>query len=137
MRAFVSILTAVAFLLHMWLGCCAHHAHAEETTCDRHEAADQHADYAHDHPGHETPCQQLPEEGDSPCPTEPCSEGECVFLKVGKLEFDGPAAVAHLPAPVSDSLAGLSPAKTREAIDSGGLAAPPVRLHLAHQVLLI
>jgi hypothetical protein len=135
MRPIVSFISAAAFLLHMWLGCCAHHAHAcEGSACPPHsvEAVDHsHAD--HDH-GVNSPCEQSPT--DSPCPAERCDGSQCVFVSVGKTELPQDSTIALLPVLSSTACAGLCTAHAVSVIDTGGLIALPVRIHLFNQVLL-
>ena len=139
MRATVSVISAAALLMHMWLGCCAHHAHAAgESACAQHAGAS----HVHD----ALPCletqhddhQHATEPGKPQEPAEShdrCDGHACVFLKAsqGTLDLD------FSPAWIVEVVDADSPAKSlavRYVDDSGGGRHIPVRLHLWHQVLL-
>lgn len=135
MRSIVSLITAFAFLLHLWLGCCAHHGHATEgQTCHLHAAEGA----SHDHAGHDhgTDSSSEDEPGKSPGPAERCEGSPCVFLKAAQSEVAKRAPTAILPVVASDFAASLSAAPSPSLIDTGGGNELPVRLHLFHQVLL-
>lgn len=152
MRTIVSLISAFAFLLHMWLGCCAHHGHehaafavaghASVASCSHagHDHAGGSAGEESSHDPHAT-SQHGPTEHDSPgqCPGEHgqgCQDGECVFLCSGKttLAKDSPALV--LPLLASDAAGKPLATLQASAIDTGGLPPLAVRLHLLHQVYL-
>lgn len=138
MRPIVSFITAAAFLLHMWLGCCAHHAHADdEANCHQHTrqlaAPADHSHAGHDHEAGESQGQPT----ESPCPADGCDESHCVFLSVGKTDLAKTTTAALLPALASESIAAFFDVPPTKLIDSGGLIGPPIRLHLLNQVLLI
>jgi hypothetical protein len=135
MRTLVSLLTSVAFLLHMWLGCCVHHAHAvAESACTAHgePAADSHRD--HD-PGVGTSGDESSE--DSSCPQERCHDGHCVVLSTGKAEIAKDTLVVFLPPPVCGATCGFYGTFSANAIDWAGGKALTTRPHLLFQVLLI
>lgn len=136
MRPIVSFITVAAFVLHMWLGCCAHHAHAtEETTCHQFVAklADpSHAGHGHDN---ESPCDKSQE--DSPSPAEGCTGSYCVFLTIAKTELAKLAMVAVLPVPAIDVIAILDVSSSANLVDTEEPIPYPVRLHLLNRVLLI
>ena len=130
MRFVISLTTAIAFLAHAILGCCAHHVHAaEETTCSQHEAVQSGHYHAAESP------KDSPK--DSPCPAERCNGSHCVFMAAGKVELAKVTTVALLPVSTSDSIAHFRDPLGTTVIDTGGLIEPPVRLHLFNQVLLI
>ena len=71
----VSSIVAISLALHMLLGCCWHHAHAEVVEC---------AEVGHDH-GHDQG-ESLPGDHDEPLPSDhdnvaPCEGEGCVFVK--------------------------------------------------------
>jgi hypothetical protein len=73
MHRTVSSIVAMSLALHMLLGCCWHHAHAEAVEC---------AEVGHDHAHGES----LPGDHDEPLPSdhddaEPCEGEGCVFVK--------------------------------------------------------
>jgi hypothetical protein len=132
MRALVSAISAIAFLLHMWLGCCAHHLHAAEAASCAH-AAEAHETHAcHEH-GPAAPQDESPvAPSEQP---ERCTGGQCMVAGVGKVQVTQELAAA--PLWVAECLS--SPqlgAPAADVIDTGGPPEPPVRLHLLHQVLL-
>jgi hypothetical protein len=127
-RFFVHLTAAVLFA-HSVLGCCWHHAH----TC-QHDTASAVCDENHAHADHGSPGS----EGTSHHNTGICTKEKCVFVRPS---IDPMAEGAEMVAisifgllPTSD--VGLKPvlfsSEWRE-------CSPPlpVRLHLAHQVLLI
>ena len=143
MRTIVTLVAAIAFMLHFALGCCAHHAHAGEG--HRSVAQNGAAKLAHccSHDGHH---HDGPDQGDEPqeplsdsdCPEQHCEEGNCVFMSAGKTVLEKTSFVALLPLFAAESsvetvLSSLNVA----AIDSGGNSGLPVRIHLFNQVLLI
>jgi hypothetical protein len=133
MRSLIAAITAAALLLHISLGCCAHHAHAEEATGRAAPAAKAKCCHDHDHDGHD----HADESGDT-TPTKCCHESECSFdvgTKVVAPQSDWVAPVAVLPGatqvalPTSHlELAARSPAP---------FSALPLRAHLLLQVFLI
>ena len=75
MHRTVSSIVAMSLALHMLLGCCWHHAHAEAVEC---------AEVGHDH-GHDHN-ESLPGDHDEPLPSDhddaaPCEGEGCVFVK--------------------------------------------------------
>jgi hypothetical protein len=144
MRSLASLISAFAFLLHMWLGCCAHHGHNEAQAAGAgytHAAAPSHAHAGHDHAAGaagEESSHDSHSRGEH-CPGghgERCNDGECVFLSVGKTTVAKNAPVALLPLLASDAADKLVTAPQARAINTGGLPALAVRLHLLHQVFL-
>jgi hypothetical protein len=143
MRFVVTLITAAAFVLHFTLGCCAHHAHAEEgTACCAHAKVAVHDHDCHDHDGHShdspEPSDQSPGHSDSECPRQHCNDGHCVFMAAGKTVVAKATFIAVLPLCIAEpaSIESISPLAAA-AIDSGGGIALPVRTHLFNQVLLI
>lgn len=134
MKPAITLTTAAAFLLHMLLGCCLHHAHAaQETVCEHaNEAGHSHA--GHDH-ALETPSDQS--HAEAPDSEGHCTGTHCVFLSGGKAPLTKLTTLALLPAFTSEAVATLCAVTSIKFIDTGGLFEPPVRLHLFNQVLLI
>ncbi len=139
MRPVVSLTTALAFLLHLWLGCCTHHAHASDTVtpcsaaktgrCHHHG----HASHKHDAPSKSDKAPAKKE-----CPPGSCDGAHCSFTTVGKT-FETKAWFAPV-----NCIAVLTPAFIFQPLlsfdaDLGGDLdfAPPVRAHLLNQILLI
>jgi hypothetical protein len=72
MRPLLCCLTSTSVLLHLVVGCCAHHLHAEESHCHRQSvAACEHGDHEED----EAPTNRHSQE---------CGESECVFASAVK-----------------------------------------------------
>lgn len=129
-RPFVLITVAV-LLAHSLLGCCWHHAHASAGGGSQACAHD-----GHGH-GHEHGNGQDGSKGEHQHTT--CQEASCVFVR-----GDGPSpidqsSVLSIDCPVVPASA-ITRAELRivraEYLDSQDLA-PPSRLHLLHQILLI
>lgn len=124
-RSFALLLTVV-MVAHSLAGCCCHHAHAAEA--DR-AAACSHAEHGHE-PG---------EEHDQSTPTpQPCGEQECVFVR-----GDGGPAVDLVALRAVDQALVMADCPSVEPISRtswwhvNSVFAPPERLHLLHQILLI
>lgn len=133
MKPAITLTTAAAFLLHMLLGCCLHHAHvAQETACE-------HANEAgHSHAGHDHATKSPDDDSHAEAPDseDHCTGTHCVFLSGGKAPLTKVTTLALLPAFTSEAVASLYAISIIKFIDTGGLE-PPVRLHLFNQVLLI
>lgn len=142
MHRAISLLLSVVVLAHALVGCCGHHAHAAEpgtTSCS-----------AHAHP-HAMECQHavsletasVGQDQNLAVAAEhsrnTCGEASCIYLR-----GDAPLTVelSQLLAVDSALLLGTSAAQIelnalfRAEPDSQRLA-PPTRLHLLHQILLI
>src|SRR5690349_15287457 len=79
MRQLVSITSLTALLLHVLLGCCSHHAHAQEpASCTHAEVAVGHRCCQHS----PAPAKETPHE-----PGERCHETHCVFASCAKVEL--------------------------------------------------
>lgn len=144
MRFVVTLITAAAFALHFTLGCCAHHAHADEgTACNDYSIVAVHSHDGHDHDGHShdspEPCDQSPGDSDSPCPGQHCNDGHCVFMAAGKTVVAKAVFMVVLPRCIAEptSFESISSLATAAIDSGGGLIALPVRTHLFNQVLLI
>ncbi|MDX1947457.1 MAG: hypothetical protein SFU86_18795 [Pirellulaceae bacterium] len=126
MRAVVATLAAAALLVHVWFGCCAHHAHAME----RHsaEVAHSHADCADEHG----------DEAESPTfPGEDCNESECAFAATAPAKLVVELAVAPLGdfAPFGSFASASQPCLlARSGFDL--VFTLPLRAHLLYQVFL-
>ena len=128
MRTIVSAITGVAFLLHLWLGCCAHHAHADEGPAG-HEALPAHGDH---HDGEHDCPQHAPA-----APGNDCDEPDCVFVTTAPTAVSQdllawPAWDAAVVADAGQHAPLLSQA--RSGFDL--VFALPLRVHLLHQVFL-
>jgi len=106
MRALISSLTMVSVLLHVLLGCHAHHAHAADAA--GHEASEHES-------AHCSESQEPPSDSDS----QPCDENQCDFgvSKFSSLEFEDVAAIFWMvvPAATDDSC----PHKVGQVFSSG------------------
>lgn len=144
MRSLVSIVVAVAVILHMVLGSCWHHAHepvaklalAQTETpppvkacrCQHHQSRE-----------HEKQLDQCPSDKEpvDKCPGS-CGE-KCVYLSANRVQVDQSLDLAlfnSLPLePLSVLVAG--PSIARYESDDATVDPPPLRLHLLHQLLLI
>ena len=137
MRKLISLITAAAFLLHLGLGCCAHHAHAAEgSDCAGHALATadcQH--HEHDHDGQ--PVSANPGDSSDP-PRDTCDDAQCVFLTAVKTTLAKEVAVPWMFAVVSELTGKVIPVSLAS-LDSLAETPPPlpVRLHLFHQQLLL
>lgn len=132
MAVFVRIATAAAFAVHLWMGCCGHHAHAcdgqgqsspaqESTTPDGQcqDGRGEHADHTHHGP-------------------QDCQGGKCNVVLSSPTVSDsfGQASQAFVAPTVCDLSALLGVSFDQRFLPTGRLSLP-VRLHLANQVLLI
>lgn len=139
MRPLVSLISVAAFLLHMSLGCCAHHSHAgEEGLCAFRSIPTQTvADHGHTHGhDHSTPESEVPQQPKDS--HDDCHESHCSFLVSGKMTVDPDTLETALPPLALDAVvaqsAAISPGWKR---DTGNHLRLSVRLHLFNQVLLI
>jgi hypothetical protein len=125
MRSMTTLITTAALLLHITLGCCAHHAHAARGCCNMpvaiHQCAGEELHCGHEHE-HSTPAPS-----DERQPEKSCDELRCYFVAGGKW-----ISPAHLAVHV----ASINAHSTGDA-HTIGPAALRVRAHLAFQVLLI
>lgn len=128
MQKIVHSLTMLLVLNHLLVGCCSHHGHAESIAMHSMECGC-HGDEEHQ------------ESSDSPRPRDGgCGEGNCYFVVP---QTDGGAELVDRSAPVN-GLCGLLPnqgyafrTNLASIEDSPPCGVPPLRLHLANQVLLI
>jgi hypothetical protein len=122
-------------LLHMWLGCCAHHGHAAESV-SKPAHTHRHAGHTHRHGDAGTDSQAPSEPG---TPHDDCHETHCTFLVKGETPTFTPdmtwAALCVL-GPDFVTARSLAPS-VRWYADTGDPLTLPVRLHLFHQVLVI
>jgi hypothetical protein len=136
MHNLISSLTAAVLAVHTVLGCCCHHAHAVGGAAAYSAYVGQ-GHTQNDGPtcnGHEDPGQ--PGHGGHECKGNPC-----VF--VGPTTDRGMQSPRNPPrdvpaAPYAPTLlASVSSEAGTASLFAAGRAPPPVRTHLAHQVLLI
>lgn len=150
MKSIVNLVTVAALLLHFTLGCCAHHAHADEvsefsgpetvvgqdhnchchgTSCHSSESCDESACVSDSH---------CPAQGCPDCPGTHCNDGQCVFMGAGKTLAGKNVPLVSIPLFVVTPIAIKSvSSEIATAIDSQGRVLLPVRPHLFNQVLLI
>jgi hypothetical protein len=133
MRSLIAAITAAALLLHVSLGCCAHHAHAEEATGRAVPAAKAKCCHDHDHDGH-----NHADEPSDTTPTKCCHESECSFDVGAKVvapqsDWVAPVAVLAGATPLALPVSLLHQAVRHPATFS----ALPLRAHLLLQVFLI
>jgi hypothetical protein len=133
MRQLVSITSLTAFLLHVLLGCCAHHTHAERPGDGAlPSVAVGHRACQHSHASHPAP-KEAPH-----APGERCQEGDCVFAACSKVELAKDSLLAATAFDVLRHAADLLPAPAaRPRSDSHAAWKPPLRSHLLLGVLLI
>src|SRR5262245_29659845 len=95
MQHLVTLITTVAFWLHIGLGCCAHHAHATEgpACSDTTIPACQHCGHQHD--GQSEADTSSP--ANSQSRDQACQQGQCVFMASGKMEVAKPSFVCFQP----------------------------------------
>jgi hypothetical protein len=97
MRYTICLLTNLMFAAHCFLGCCAHHVHAHEGSCQL-VLCGEHDDCGHDHhaaPG--TPA-------DHDCPSKPCHGGCCIYVKSEMTNADRGMQLISGMAQAADSL---------------------------------
>jgi hypothetical protein len=140
MRNLISVVTAAAFLFHLGVGCCVHHAHAagtEQTECA--QAVSSCFPLGHNKDAHQTdadppvrPCEHSDPDGDT------CHAGHCVFLTAVKITLSKLSATTWMAAVVPVNASKVIPLPFLS-LDSVSQASPPlpVRLHLLHQQLLL
>lgn len=80
MRSILTHIAIVSLLLHITLGCCAHHGHAASMLdSNEHDAVTGHV---HQHAAEEEPCSS--DQDRERCPSDHCDELQCSFLRVAK-----------------------------------------------------
>jgi hypothetical protein len=129
----ISTAALAAFLLHVLLGCCVHHAHAEQGGGD---ASAHRASHLEEHCGHhheEGTDEQVPH-----APGESCHHVDCVFDSVAKVELAKDTFTGLIPFLAPSALPTITATSIRPVTlalqtDEG----PPLRPHLLHCVLLI
>ena len=134
MQAVVSSLLAVVLSIHAVVGCFCHETRCA-ATCDSTEpAVAHHEGCCHDH-GHPP----APAPSEAPCKCKLECHSTCIFLPVQKAQLDAPFAhvALDLPPAAPPATVWLKAVGTGELAWSGDQFAPHLRLHLAHQVLLI
>jgi hypothetical protein len=131
MRSLLSHLMAGLLAMHALLGCCWHHTHAcgrECTQASFESSADHDVDSCHS--TNSKPCQNHGPHA--------CQKGKCVFLRTAENGADVSLAL-HFSSHVCATFYAVSsqtPAAVRPLFAADALL-PPLRLHLAHQVLLL
>lgn len=146
MRTIICLTTAFAFVLHIGMGCCSHHAHAaERITCLHHVTAEhdshdlatgghRHSHADHDHETHDHADESKESPTPDSCPAERCQDGKCVFDTINKIELSQLTNFSLPSLSMSESL-GMAPVcPLASGFDSGGPLKLPLRLHLLHQV---
>lgn len=127
-----SNLTAALLAMHTVLGCCWHHAHACSPECERSASVEESHEEGHGAAGCES--------GHSDCEqhhgTHVCQKGTCVFVGPAKVRVspttDWSVSAWAFVATGESSL----PASSRPGYGDDS-ERPSLRLHLAHQVLLL
>jgi hypothetical protein len=146
MNAIVSIVTAASVLVHVVLGCAAHHAHGAQIVCCLTGAADQspkpvqhqcckHKDDSTTH--------TAVADYDESAPSQPlhksCDEDRCTAVLASKV-IDSVTPVASMldsPACLVNPPATNTPAMSADYASSQHDLGPPLRPHLCFCVLLI
>jgi hypothetical protein len=130
------ILTAALFVVHLMVGCCAHHAHACHS--DHSSSPAQNEATAHDPCAGASGCVK----GHAPHGLHGCQEVTCSFIHSANrfladrssFQIDQTSAVPLVEEDAS--LLGVSCTGQFFSASSDGLI-PPVPLHLLHQIFLI
>lgn len=135
MQAFVANLTAALLFIHTVFGCCWHHAHRCEhgrAVVRKQPAEDQPAKCCHHRDDSGSEQQETPCKGKTGC------EGTCTYVVPQKVSVEAPqwVAVELLAALPSLSDSQLNAAACWDAVSTPPDLAPPLRIHLLHQVLL-
>lgn len=131
MQAFVANLTAAVLFIHSVFGCCWHHSHA----CDRITAVAMSQSTKcchHRHDESDSKQQEKPGKCEVDC------EGTCTYVVPEKVTIEAPQWVAIDLLAVLPSLSErqIEAATSWEALLAQSDLAPPLRIHLLHQVLL-
>jgi hypothetical protein len=130
MHATLSSLTAGLVFIHAVFGCCWHHAHRCEEQAESALAV-----AAHCCPKHEDDAAEQP----SPCDCRVECGGSCTYLPPEKVRIDAPQLALGLEVAVITPTAAdafmlpVSWSSSRAGPPNG---APPLRLHLVHQLML-
>jgi hypothetical protein len=140
----VIILMSVATAAHSVLGCCWHHVHAC-TSCNSHVADIASESPSPEHGCHAHRCHAQHDEGatSEQAPIDDCKltcDGACRFLPGGyRIQLDPPVASALVAPWTTTVLLGVSDggAMDGRALPDPAAAELHVRIHLAHQLLLI
>jgi hypothetical protein len=134
-RGLLPHLTAAILAMHTVLGCCWHHAHACGADCRPTSSVESPATHAnHD-------ADQCGEEDSGASESHgqhKCVKGACVFLRL--LEDDVAGALHHDLPSIFCAQSNAIPPRGDSAPTpyfAAGALLPPLRLHLAHQVLLL
>ena len=137
MSSLLNNLTAAILVVHLVVGCCAHHAHDCPQTCDArhsqgmgHDAGAPCDAHSSDEPGQTT---------DHHHGTNECQGAKCSYLRTANdtiaKAFLQPR-LAHVTPMLADDSALVGVFSEQHTLASGRLLLP-VRLHLANQVLRI
>jgi hypothetical protein len=138
-RQIVSIIAANVLVVHVVVGCCAHHAHLRAGS-EGLAVVNQHGRHVHhsSHRCHHYPADsKAPSNGEKPC-DHSCGEGSCSFLAGSRIilpELAAPAGI--LAASPSVLLNQMAPRLFTADSAPDGILLPPVRSHLAKCVLLV
>jgi hypothetical protein len=131
MHAVLSSLTAALLFIHATFGCCWHHAHwcAQRSACI--VAAEPEGCCEH----HRS---SAPGEQEKPCDCNVECEGTCTYLPPEKMQIEAPWVVASVDLVATAPALAEALVVSTSGSDSGDIAhaAPPLRLHLLHQLLL-
>jgi len=82
MRSIVSLITAFSVVLHLWLGCCAHHTHDAGGELQRQASViAPHVHHGHGHHHEHEPSSSAPASSSQPADSHnDCHETHCSFL---------------------------------------------------------
>ncbi len=137
MSGLLNNLTAAILVVHLLVGCCAHHAHDCRQACDARHAQGMGHDAGAPCDGHSSgePGQTTDHHHGS----DECQGGKCSYLRTANdtlaKAFLQPR-LTHVTPILADDSALVGVFSEQPALASGRLLLP-VRLHLANQVLLI
>jgi hypothetical protein len=131
--AFFSLLVG-SLLIHAACGCCWHHAHDEACGDDAAHALAADDDFGHHHS--DMPASHGPH---GPCKEQSHCHGLCNYLPAQKSQIDKIELDSSVDFALDVSAMGQSQFMARLVSRSANdlFYAPPLRLHLAYQILLI
>jgi hypothetical protein len=138
-RQIVSIIAANVLVVHVLVGCCAHHEHVQVngTGLAIIEGDGHHDHHPSDACHHQSADPTAPSNGEQPC-DHPCGESSCSFLAGSKIVMPDLAQpggnLAAIPTLLlNQTLSGSLPSE----LLPDGVLLPPVRSHLSKCVLLV
>ena len=129
MHSLFSLITAASLILHLGLGCCAHHVHSHDNRSQTAATTHSHGHVPDEHS--QTSDQSEPHKKD-------CQEPSCVYLSGAKVVLThdiAPLTTAVVPTATDSLLCERCSQRSHIEVESGHRV--PMRLHLYYQILLI